>query len=430
MSDVVILANEVSKLYRLGVITTGTIVNDFNRLFRKITGGEDPLAKVGATNNRLSGNGSEFVWALKDIGFEVKRGEVLAIIGRNGAGKSTLLKILSRVTSPTKGSILVKGRIASLLEVGTGFHQELTGRENIYLNGSILGMTKSEIKKKFDEIVEFSGIGNYIDTPVKRYSSGMYVRLAFAVAAHLEPEILIVDEVLAVGDAEFQNKCIGKMQDVSKNEGRTVLFVSHNMAAVKNLCSTGMILEYGKLKYSGDVESCVANYLSAGSGAESGLLAERMDRAGSGVFRFTDLKFRGPGGEEVTQVISGEKLTVELSYRCSETVSGNLILAVHFQDLFGNARASFVTDEMGMKLPDVSGEGKIVLEIPRVLLRAENYVIRLFASVDTTTTENVLDSIDNAARLTVIQGDYWKSGKLNRRGSYSLIDGEFRMIRA
>lgn len=429
MSDVVIRANDVSKLYRLGVITTGTIVNDFNRLFRKITGGEDPLAKVGATNDRLSGNGSEFVWALKDIGFEVRRGDVLAIIGKNGAGKSTLLKILSRVTSPTTGSILVRGRIASLLEVGTGFHQELTGRENIFLNGSILGMTKNEIKKKFDEIVDFSGIGNYIDTPVKRYSSGMYVRLAFAVAAHLEPEILIVDEVLAVGDAEFQNKCIGKMQDVSKNEGRTVLFVSHNMAAVKNLCTTGMILEYGSVKYSGDVESCIANYLSAGAGAESGILAERKDRIGSGVFRFTDLKFRGPGGEEVTQVISGEKLTAELSFCCADTVRGNLIVAVHFQDMFGNARASFVTDEMGIKLPDVSGEGKILLEIPKVLLRAENYVVRLFASVDTTTTENVLDSIDNVARLTVIQGDYWKSGKLNRRGSYSLIDGEFKLIR-
>jgi len=228
----VIQVDDVSKLYRLGVISSRTIAHDINRFILKLAGKENPDFKIGAVNDRALKNGSQLVWALRNVNFNVGSGDVLAVIGKNGAGKSTLLKILSRVTSPTSGSIKIRGRVASLLEVGTGFHQELTGKENVFLNGSILGMTRNEIKSKFDEIVDFSGIGNYIDTPVKRYSSGMHVRLAFAVAAHLEPEILIVDEVLAVGDADFQRKCIGKMQDVSKREGRTVLFVSHNMAAV------------------------------------------------------------------------------------------------------------------------------------------------------------------------------------------------------
>ncbi|MBU2018626.1 MAG: ATP-binding cassette domain-containing protein [Bacteroidetes bacterium] len=245
MSTVIKVEN-LSKQYRLGQVSTGTLMHDINRWFHKVRGLEDPYAKITGVNNRDTADDSEYVWALKDINFEVKQGEVLGIIGRNGAGKSTLLKILSKVTSPTTGQINVKGRIASLLEVGTGFHPELTGRENIFLNGAILGMTKTEIRSKFDEIVAFSGVEKYIDTPVKRYSSGMYVRLAFAVAAHLEPEILIVDEVLAVGDAEFQKKCLGKMKDVS-GEGRTVLFVSHNMAAVESLCENIILLENGLL---------------------------------------------------------------------------------------------------------------------------------------------------------------------------------------
>jgi len=228
-------------------------------------GKDDPYLKIGETNDRTQKGSSEYVWALKDINFEVKQGEVLGIIGRNGAGKSTLLKILSRTTSPTTGSVKIKGRVASLLEVGTGFHPELSGRENIFLNGAILGMTKHEIKSKFDEIVDFAGVERYIDTPVKRYSSGMYVRLAFGVAAHLEPEILIVDEVLAVGDAEFQKKALGKMRDVSNKDGRTVLFVSHNMAAVETLCNTALFMENGKLKQSGTPVQMIKNYLESGS---------------------------------------------------------------------------------------------------------------------------------------------------------------------
>ena len=262
MTESVIQVENLSKLYRLGIISSKTIVQDFSRLWSKIFRSENPDFKIGELNDRSVKSSGQYIWALKDVSFTVKEGELLAIIGKNGAGKSTLLKILSRVTTPSTGIVKIKGKVASLLEVGTGFHQELTGRENIFLNGSILGLTKKEIKSRFEEIVEFSGIGRYIDTPVKRYSSGMYVRLAFGVAAHLDPDILIVDEVLAVGDAEFQKKCIGKMQDVAHKEGRTVIFVSHNMSAVKNLCKRGMILEYGKISFIGDVDSAVSAYLA------------------------------------------------------------------------------------------------------------------------------------------------------------------------
>ncbi|MFN3998527.1 ATP-binding cassette domain-containing protein [Algoriphagus sp.] len=256
----VINVENVSKLYRLGEIGTGTISHDLNRWWAKFRGKEDPFAQIGSTNDRSVNDGSEYAWALKNINFQVNQGDVLGIIGRNGAGKSTLLKILSRVTLPTQGFIDVKGRVASLLEVGTGFHPELTGRENIFLNGAILGMTKLEIKSKFDEIVEFAGVAKYVDTPVKRYSSGMYVRLAFAVAAHLESEILIIDEVLAVGDAEFQKKCLGKMGDISSKEGRTILFVSHNMASVKSLCTKGLVLHNGMHGFEGSTQEAVNYY--------------------------------------------------------------------------------------------------------------------------------------------------------------------------
>jgi len=256
----VIKIENLSKQYRLGVIGTGTISHDINRFFAKIRGKEDPFLKVGEVNDRAAKGGSNLVWALKDLTFEVKQGEILGIIGKNGAGKSTLLKLLSKVTGPTTGSIKVKGRIASLLEVGTGFHPELTGRENVFLNGAILGMTKPEISSKLDEIVDFSGCAKYIDTPVKRYSSGMMVRLGFAVAAHLEPEILIVDEVLAVGDAEFQKKAIEKMKNVA-GTGRTILFVSHNMVAINNLCDRAIMLDKGEIVADGKTSDIVDFYL-------------------------------------------------------------------------------------------------------------------------------------------------------------------------
>jgi lipopolysaccharide transport system ATP-binding protein len=260
LKDIILKAENISKQYRLGTVGTGTLSHDLNRWWHQIRGKEDPYLKIGDTNDRSTKGTSEYVWALQDINFEVERGEVLGIIGKNGAGKSTLLKILSRVTAPTTGKIKFGGRVASLLEVGTGFNGEMTGRENIFLNGAILGMTKKEITDKLDEIIAFSGCERYIDTPVKRYSSGMTVRLAFAVAAFLEPEILVIDEVLAVGDAEFQKKAIGKMQDISREGGRTVLFVSHNMAAVKSLCTRGILLENGKVKLIGSIDEVLEEY--------------------------------------------------------------------------------------------------------------------------------------------------------------------------
>ena len=256
--------NHVGKQYRLGLVSTGTFKNDLSRWWAmNVLGKEDPFLKIGDTNIRSTKGDSDFVWALKDINFSVEQGDVVGIIGKNGAGKSTLLKLLSRVTAPTVGEINVCGRIASLLEVGTGFHPEMTGRENIYMNGAIMGMTKAEITRKLDEIIDFSGCERYIDTPVKRYSSGMKVRLGFAVAAHLEPEILVVDEVLAVGDAEFQKKAIGKMQDVSKGQGRTVLFVSHNMAAVRGLCQKGVVLSDGMIDFIGTIDEAVNHYMES-----------------------------------------------------------------------------------------------------------------------------------------------------------------------
>jgi lipopolysaccharide transport system ATP-binding protein len=287
---VILKIENISKQYRLGLVGTGSLAHDVNRFWHRIRGKEDPYLKIGAVNERNVKAIEDYVWALRDINFEVEKGEVLGIIGKNGAGKSTLLKILSRVTSPTTGSIKTKGRIASLLEVGTGFHPELTGVENIYLNGAILGMTKAEISRKIDEIVAFSGCELYIDTPVKRYSSGMRVRLAFAVAAHLEPDILVIDEVLAVGDAEFQRKAIGKMRDISKGEGRTVLFVSHNMASVKQLCTRGIVLENGFIVFEGNVNDCVDYYLNTNNKEGSNFYINESPRDGSDILEVKMLK--------------------------------------------------------------------------------------------------------------------------------------------
>ncbi|RYD51982.1 MAG: ATP-binding cassette domain-containing protein [Sphingobacteriales bacterium] len=297
MSNIAIKAEDVGKLYRLGQIGTGTISHDLNRWFARIRGKEDPFAKIGETNDRTSKGGSDYVWALKDVSFEIEKGSAVGIIGRNGAGKSTLLKLLSKVTKPSTGKIYINDRIASLLEVGTGFHPEMTGRENIYLNGAILGMTKREITRKFDEIVDFSGVARYVDTPVKRYSSGMYVRLAFAVAAHLESEILIVDEVLAVGDAEFQKKCLGKMGEVSRGEGRTVLFVSHNMAAVKQLCNKGIVMKNGSVAFQGGAQEGVAFYQASGDMSSSfehqGSLDEAPGNEAIRILKFEVVPLRG-----------------------------------------------------------------------------------------------------------------------------------------
>lgn len=303
----------VSKQYRLGLVSTGTVSHDLNRWWTvNVLRKEDPYLKIGEINDRALRGHSDYVWALKGISFSVEEGDVVGIIGKNGAGKSTLLKILSRVTTPTTGEIRIRGRIASLLEVGTGFHPEMTGRENIYLNGAIMGMTKSEITRKLDEIVDFSGCERYIDTPVKRYSSGMRVRLGFAVAAHLDPEILVVDEVLAVGDAEFQKKAIGKMQDISHGGGRTVLFVSHNMDSMLNLCQKGVLLENGMIKYQGDIMSTVSEYLNSGN--SDFRFTQGESEAKSAVY-VSSVRFSGER-EQAKGIFSfGEDIVLELKIR-------------------------------------------------------------------------------------------------------------------
>jgi lipopolysaccharide transport system ATP-binding protein len=314
MNNIAIKVENISKLYRLGEIGTGTIAHDLNRWWAKLRGKEDPFAKLGEANDRTAKGNSDYVWSLRNLSFEVAKGDVVGIVGRNGAGKSTLLKVLSKVTTPTSGRVNIQGRIASLLEVGTGFHPELTGRENIFLNGAILGMTKTEIRSKFDEIVDFSGVERYIDTPVKRYSSGMYVRLAFAVSAFLEPEILIVDEVLAVGDAEFQKKCLGRMQDVSRNDGRTILFVSHNMAAVSNLCNNCIFMRNGTLHSVGPTTQIIEEYISFGNqntGSVTGddiIYAKKCPEA-----FFTEISMYSDG--EITSSVAIKKdIVVKLEY--------------------------------------------------------------------------------------------------------------------
>jgi lipopolysaccharide transport system ATP-binding protein len=302
-----IQVENLSKQYRLGQIGTGSLAHDVNRWWHSVRGKEDPYLKIGEANDRSTKGVSDYVWSLRDINFEIEQGDSVGIIGRNGAGKSTLLKILSRVTAPSTGNLKVKGRIASLLEVGTGFHPDLSGRDNIYLNGAILGMRKHEIKRKFGEIVDFAGVERYIDTPVKRYSSGMYVRLAFAVAAYLESEILIVDEVLAVGDAEFQKKCLGKMGEVSRGEGRTILFVSHNMAAVKTLCTKGIVLKNGHLAFSGTNTDAINYYQNSGDNDAS--------------FNHTGSLEDAPGNSNIKlikfeiQPLSGEAITISSGSR-------------------------------------------------------------------------------------------------------------------
>lgn len=315
MNDNVIRVENVSKQYRLGKVGTGTLSHDLNRWWHVMRGKSDPYLKIGDENERAKKANGQYVWALRNISFDVAKGEILGIIGKNGAGKSTLLKMLSRTTSPTEGSIKIRGRVASLLEVGTGFHPELTGRENVFLNGAILGMSKNEIKNKFDEIVDFSGVERYIDTPVKRYSSGMYVRLAFGVAAHLEPEILIIDEVLAVGDIEFQKKCLGKMDEVAHKGGRTVLFVSHNMAAIRSLCNRAILLKNGAVEAVGETEGIASHYLK-GSNETSGFFSVgSYSDAEKVVFQETILK--NQRGETTQDFYIGDDLIIELRFHSS-----------------------------------------------------------------------------------------------------------------
>ncbi|MBK7157770.1 MAG: ABC transporter ATP-binding protein [Ignavibacteria bacterium] len=378
--SVVIKADKVSKLYRLGVISSKTLSQDFNRFLARLRGKEDPYLKIGALNSRDIKNENDFVFALKDISFEINKGEIVGIIGKNGAGKSTLLKILSRVTTPSTGNLKVKGRIASLLEVGTGFHQELTGRENIYLNGSILGMSKKEITGKFDEIVDFSGVETYIDTPVKRYSSGMYVRLAFAVAAHLEPEILIVDEVLAVGDAEFQKKCLGKMQEVSSRDGRTILFVSHNMGAISSLCTSAILLEKGLLKSSGSTDNIISQYLTTENSLKPFQEFEDQD---------TDVYFKKIAIHSDKEESASNELdvrypvTIKFSYKVKNFINGTSIaFSIYSKSGTKLFYSSVKIDELLENIDDKTGAHTAEVTIPGYFLTPGSYFINASLQIE------------------------------------------------
>jgi lipopolysaccharide transport system ATP-binding protein len=394
MSDTVIKVEDLGKLYRLGEVGTGTISHDLNRWWARVRGKEDPFAKIGETNDRTQKGSSDFVWALKDVNFEVKQGEVLGIIGRNGAGKSTLLKILSKVTTPSHGNIKIKGRIASLLEVGTGFHPELTGRENIFLNGAILGMTKAEIRSKFDEIVDFSGVERYIDTPVKRYSSGMYVRLAFAVAAFLEPEILIVDEVLAVGDAEFQKKCLGRMKDVSNKDGRTVLFVSHNMAAVKELCKNGILLKNGTILKNSNVLELLNTYLEDND-RDSSFSIGSVDKNKAG--QFLSIKLFDENGNNKNGFLSNSNPYIEIEYMLNKDCH-NFNVGIVIRDTLESHLYSSADTDLNPELLTKKGKGKYKVRVPLSLFNLNTGTYRITFLMGIMNTE-LFDSAELSFRI-------------------------------
>lgn len=416
--EIVIKAENVSKLYRLGQVGTGTLSHDLKRWWAMTRGKEDPYLKIGMENDRTKKSSSDLAWALKDINFEVERGDTLGIIGKNGAGKSTLLKILSRVTNPSTGSIRVNGQIASLLEVGTGFHQELTGRENVYMNGAILGMTKKEITKKFDEIVSFSGIQKYIDTPVKRYSSGMTVRLGFAVAAHLDSEVLVVDEVLAVGDAEFQKKAIGEMKNIAVS-GRTVLFVSHNMPSMKALCNKGMMLRNGMVDFTGSIDDTIEKYLTSDSDmSESGIIPVDMPRLYStGEGRFRQVTLRDGEGIVKNEFYYLSPIAVEVDLEIVQdireavvfimigTLDGERIL---YQDsLLGNLK--------GMPLKE--GRFTITTEIKQCLLPGAYSVYLGLTHINGTT----IDWVERVYDFHVLKMSYEANMQYRWEGSHGYV---------
>ena len=391
-NNIAIEFEHVSKQYRLGLVSTKTLSHDIRRFWiTNVLGKEDPYLKIGETNDRASKGNSEYVWALRDIDFKVEQGDVVGIIGKNGAGKSTLLKLLSRVTGPTTGIIRAHGRIGSLLEVGTGFHGEMTGRENIFMNGAILGMSRAEIQSKLDEIIDFSGCERYIDTPVKRYSSGMTVRLGFAVAAFLEPEILVVDEVLAVGDAEFQKKAIGKMKDVSQGQGRTVLFVSHNMASVRNLCKTGIILDKGQIAYMGTADDAVSLYIR---GQAEG---SQIDRQGSGDVVFSDFKLSSDS------IFMGDDLTVSFGLETKKRYFSPLNVEVSVINDQGDPIFNCVNYDDGTDFGKMKEGTKKMVEckLKNLNLTPGGYFVTLY----TGTNNKTFDWIRYGMHFTVEQGN-------------------------
>lgn len=404
MSTTVISVENISKMYRLGEISTSSFYGDMKRWWADKRGLPDPFFKIGETNHR--DRNTEILWALKNVSFSVKQGEVVGVIGKNGAGKSTLLKILSRLTAPTAGVVKIMGGITSLLEVGIGFHPELTGRENIFLNGAILGMSRRETRRQFDEIVDFSGIEKFIDTPVKHYSSGMYIRLAFAVAAHLNSEILIVDEVLAVGDAEFQKKCLGKMGSVAL-EGRTVLFVSHNMAAVETLCSYAHLLSHGEIVFSGEKDAVINKYLEDSIGAVSHKdLKDRTDRKGNQQLKFTEVDFEDQYGNKVQELSSGKDNSITLSYESDGPVE-NVSISVGIYGNYGQFLLMCNNEMVGQCFERLPAGGKIKCLLPKFPFSEGTYNINLYCEV-----KGVLaDWVQEAATFAVAGGDFYGTGK-------------------
>jgi lipopolysaccharide transport system ATP-binding protein len=416
MSEVAIKAENISKAYQLGEFSTGTLSRDIERWWGKMLGKEDKFLKVGETNDRTTVGTSDIVWSLKDINFEINQGDAVGIIGRNGAGKSTLLKVLSRVTTPTTGSIKVKGRIASLLEVGTGFHPELTGRENIFLNGAIMGMRKHEIKRQFDAIVDFAGVERYVDTPVKRYSSGMYVRLAFAVAAHLQSEILIVDEVLAVGDAEFQKKCLGKMGEVSKGEGRTVLFVSHNMGMINQLCNKGMMMRYGQIIDYGQTSFIVSKYLSDNNDEKGNDISFAID-AKKRIGQFKNIRITNSNDKVVDSVAFDESIYLKYELKINEYIPG-LQIGIGLQDKIQNRVSTLVKEIDQISTLDgniVSG----ILVLPSSIIAPNSYsfVLALWNKdgqiYDLHESVGSIAIVDNGTELSLYEGKDYGSVILN-----------------
>jgi lipopolysaccharide transport system ATP-binding protein len=408
MKNIVIKAENISKQYRLGEVGTGTLSHDLNRFWYKVRGKDDPYIKIGETNDRSKKGQSDYVWSLRDINFEINQGDAVGIIGRNGAGKSTLLKLLSKVTKPTTGSFKINGRIASLLEVGTGFNPEMTGRENVFLNGAILGMSRSEINRKLDEIIDFSGVERYIDTPVKRYSSGMYVRLAFAVAAHLESEILIVDEVLAVGDAEFQKKCLGKMGDVSKGEGRTVLFVSHNLASVQNLCNRGFLLEKGNLIANDSIVNVLQQYQLSNQDSNKNILD--FDRKGSGLIRLSEINLISKDNEfEKGTFFLGEKFYIKLKLNKIEKRSiNNVRIIIGIYNLMDEGYLRFDSKTLNTQYTIEEEETFIICDIEEHLnIKPDKYYI----NVAILSNDVLIDHITNVKGFYIDNSDYYKTGR-------------------
>ena len=404
MSDIVIKAEDLGKSYLISHQT-----NSKHDTLRDVIADKTKglLSKIRKSKYQTNENVEEF-WALKDVSFEVKKGERLAIIGRNGAGKSTLLKILSRITEPTTGALSIQGRVASLLEVGTGFHSELSGRENIYLNGAILGMSRREIKAKFDEIVAFAEIEKFLDTPVKRYSSGMYVRLAFAVAAHLEQEILIVDEVLAVGDSEFQKKCLGKMQEVT-TEGRTVLFVSHNMVAVQQLCQRGLMLHQGGLMFCGTIGDTIRNYMGQVKTLTSTEVGKRKDRTGSQWLKFTKVVIYDSQGDEIHRVMSGQDISIRLYYESEKEMQNALVfVSFNLRNNQGFLLTNLNSVDSGFARLDIYRRGYFECQWPKFNLRLGEYDCNLYCSIN----DDIVDWMQSAFIINVEDGNFFQSGKL------------------